>query len=129
MKTALVTGISGQDGAYLARILLEKGYQVWGTSRDAQLPSFKNLDRLGIRKDVQLASVALNDFRSVLQVLFKVRPDEIYRWKPRKASTLAHSISWRRSGSPEKGSSSTTRVPANVSEIRAAKQPPRRPRS
>jgi GDPmannose 4,6-dehydratase len=78
MKKALVTGISGQDGAYLAKLLLEKGYQVWGTSRDAQVSSFKNLERLSIRNDVQLASVALNDFRSVIQVLFKVQPDEIY---------------------------------------------------
>jgi len=78
MKTALVTGISGQDGAYLAKLLLEKGYQVWGTSRDAQISSFKNLERLSLRKEVQLASVALNDFRSVIQVLFKVQPDEVY---------------------------------------------------
>src|SRR5215472_9245342 len=78
MKKALVTGISGQDGAYLARLLLEKGYQVWGTSRDAQISSFRNLERLSIRKEVQLASVALNDFRSVIQVLFKAQPDEIY---------------------------------------------------
>jgi GDPmannose 4,6-dehydratase len=78
MKKALVTGISGQDGAYLARLLLEKGYQVWGTSRDAQISSFRNLERLSIRNDVQLASVALNDFRSVIQVLFKAQPDEIY---------------------------------------------------
>ena len=78
MKRALVTGISGQDGSYLARLLLEKGYEVWGTSRDAQVSSFKNLERLSIRKDVRLASVALNDFRSVIQVLFKAQPDEIY---------------------------------------------------
>jgi GDPmannose 4,6-dehydratase len=78
MKKALVTGISGQDGAYLAKLLLQNGYQVCGTSRDAQMSSFRNLDRLGIRREVELASVALNDFRSVLQVLFKVQPDEIY---------------------------------------------------
>jgi GDPmannose 4,6-dehydratase len=78
MKTALVTGISGQDGAYLARLLLEKGYEVWGTSRDALVSSFENLERLSIRKDVRLASVALNDFRSVIQVLFNAQPDEIY---------------------------------------------------
>ena len=78
MKKALVTGISGQDGAYLAQLLLQNGYDVCGTSRYAQISSFHNLDRIGIRKDVQLASVALNDFRSVLQVLFKVQPDEIY---------------------------------------------------
>jgi GDPmannose 4,6-dehydratase len=78
MKTALVTGISGQDGAYLAKLLLDKGYQVCGTSRDAQIASFRNLERLKIRRDVRLESVALSDFRSVIQVLFKVQPDEIY---------------------------------------------------
>ena len=89
MKTALVTGISGQDGAYLARLLLEKGYQVYGTSRDAQISSFKNLERLNIRKDVELASVALNDFRSVIQVLFKVQPDEIYNLAGQSSVSLS----------------------------------------
>lgn len=78
MKTALITGISGQDGAYLARYLLKLGYEVWGTSRDAQVASFTNLDRLDIRQQVRLESLALNDFRSVLQVLAKVQPDEVY---------------------------------------------------
>lgn len=78
MKTALICGISGQDGAYLARFLLEKGYTVHGTSRDAQVSSFKNLDRLGIRDRLVLLSMALNDFRSVLQVIHRVKPDEIY---------------------------------------------------
>ncbi len=77
-KTALICGISGQDGAYLAQTLLEKGYTVHGTSRDAQTASFHRLDRLGIRDQVQLNSMALTDFRSVLQVLTKVEPDEIY---------------------------------------------------
>jgi GDPmannose 4,6-dehydratase len=89
MKTALVTGISGQDGAYLARLLLEKGYQVYGTSRDAQISSFKNLERLNIRKDVELASVALNDFRSVIQILFKVQPDEIYNLAGQSSVSLS----------------------------------------
>jgi GDPmannose 4,6-dehydratase len=78
MKKALITGISGQDGAYLAELLLRKGYEVCGTSRDAQMSSFRNLRIHGIKDRVQLESVALNDFRSVLQVLFKVEPDEIY---------------------------------------------------
>jgi GDPmannose 4,6-dehydratase len=78
MKKALITGISGQDGTYLARLLLKNGYAVWGTSRDAQMSSFRNLEILGIKDRVQLESAALNDFRSVLQVLFKVEPDEIY---------------------------------------------------
>lgn len=78
MKKALICGISGQDGSYLAQLLLRKGYEVVGTSRDAQMSSFDNLVQLGIRRDVRLESMALNDFRSVLQVLMKVRPDEVY---------------------------------------------------
>ena len=78
MKTALITGVSGQHGAYLAKLLLSKGYNVWGTSRDAQMASFRNLQRLKIREDLRLESVALSDFRSVIQVLFKAQPDEIY---------------------------------------------------
>jgi GDPmannose 4,6-dehydratase len=78
MKTALICGVSGQDGAYLAQLLLNKGYNVCGTSRDAQISSFNNLTRLGIREQIKLESVALNDFRSVLQVLTKIEPDEVY---------------------------------------------------
>lgn len=78
MKKALICGISGQDGAYLAQLLLNKGYLVCGTSRDAQISSFSNLLRLGIRDEVKLESMALTDFRSVLQLLTKIQPDEIY---------------------------------------------------
>jgi GDPmannose 4,6-dehydratase len=78
MKKALIFGVSGQDGAYLAKLLLSKGYTVYGTSRDAQVSSFRNLEYLGIRQQVQLESAALNDFRSVLQVLKKTQPDEVY---------------------------------------------------
>ena len=78
MKTALITGVSGQNGAYLAKLLLSKGYKVWSTSRDAQMTSFRNLQRLKIGEDLRLESVALSDFRSVIQVLFKAQPDEIY---------------------------------------------------
>jgi GDPmannose 4,6-dehydratase len=77
-RTALISGISGQDGAYLARFLLEKNYRVVGTSRDAQLSSFSNLKRLGIEDRVDVTSMAMNDFRSVLQTLAQVEPDEVY---------------------------------------------------
>jgi GDPmannose 4,6-dehydratase len=77
-KKALICGISGQDGAYLGRLLLDKGYEVHGTSRDAQIGVFANLQVLGIRERIIIHSMALNDFRSVLQVLAKVQPDEIY---------------------------------------------------
>jgi GDPmannose 4,6-dehydratase len=78
MKKALICGISGQDGAYLAQFLLTKGYKVIGSSRDAQISSFSNLVCLKIRDQIEVESVALNDFRSVLQALIKVEPDEIY---------------------------------------------------
>ncbi|WP_446008220.1 GDP-mannose 4,6-dehydratase [Candidatus Electrothrix sp.] len=78
MKTALISGASGQDGAYLAGLLLEKGYRVYGASRDAQSCSFSNLHHLGIRKQVKTVSLAINDFRSVLQVLQGTEPDEVY---------------------------------------------------
>ncbi len=63
-RRALICGVSGQDGAYLAQLLLGKGYQVWGTSRNAD--------------QVKTISMSLTDFRSVLQVISKVQPDEIY---------------------------------------------------
>ncbi len=77
-KRALIAGISGPDGSYLAKFLLEKGYEVIGASRDAQAASFSNLEKLDIRDKVKTVSMSLNDFRSVLQTLVQVRPDEIY---------------------------------------------------
>ena len=78
MRTALICGVSGQDGAYLAKLLLEKGYHVVGTSRDAQVANFGNLDRLSIRDQVELESMVLTDFRSTLQTIRKAKPDEVY---------------------------------------------------
>lgn len=75
---ALICGVSGQDGAYLARLLLGKGYEVYGTSRDAQASAFANLKRLGVFDQVKKISLAVNDFRSVLQAVVQVEPDEIY---------------------------------------------------
>jgi len=77
-KRALICGISGQDGAYLARFLLTRGYTVYGSSRDAQISSFRNLIRLGIRDQVETVSMSLIDFRSVLQNLMRIKPDEVY---------------------------------------------------
>ncbi len=78
MKTALICGISGQDGAYLAQLLLNRGYKVYGGSRDAQMSSFNHLTRLGIRQNVETVSISINDFRSVLQTLQRTQPDEVY---------------------------------------------------
>jgi GDPmannose 4,6-dehydratase len=78
MKRALVVGGSGQDGAYLAQLLLDKGYAVVVTSRDAESSRFTGLARLGILDRVTLASVAPNDFRSVLYALDRFMPEEVY---------------------------------------------------
>lgn len=78
VKTALIAGATGQDGAYLSRHLLKMGYRVIGTSRDAQNCDTHRLERLGIKADVELVSLAPNDFRSVLKVLSSLIPDEIY---------------------------------------------------
>lgn len=77
-KIALICGVSGQDGAYLASFLIAKNYQVWGTSRDAQGSSFNNLSRLGIRNQVNCISMVPEDFRSVLVALRASQPDEVY---------------------------------------------------
>lgn len=78
MKKALIIGVSGQDGAYLAEFLLKQGYEVFGGSRDAGVNAFSSLQKIGIKENVKPVSVSLIDFRSILQVLNKIKPDEIY---------------------------------------------------
>jgi len=75
---ALICGIGGQDGAYLSRLLLEKGYEVVGTSRDANAATFGSLRELGILSRVETVSMAVNDFQSVLHTLKRHSPDEVY---------------------------------------------------
>jgi len=75
---ALICGVGGQDGAYLAQFLLDKGYEVIGTSRDATSSSFDSLRQLGIFDRVKTVSMAINDFRSVLHTVKLFAPDEIY---------------------------------------------------
>jgi GDPmannose 4,6-dehydratase len=77
-RCALICGVGGQDGAYLAALLLAKGYAVIGTSRDAASMSRRGLTALGIEPRVEVVPMALNDFRSVLQTITRYRPDEIY---------------------------------------------------
>ena len=77
-RRALICGVSGQDGAYLSKLLLDKGHEVWGTSRDAQMSSFALLRELKIADQVKTIPMSLTDFRSVLKVISKVQPDEIY---------------------------------------------------
>jgi GDPmannose 4,6-dehydratase len=76
--TALIFGISGQDGSLLAKHLLTQGWTVHGTSRDAELNEFANLTRLGIRNSVTAHSANPIDFRSVIQVIERTAPDHVY---------------------------------------------------
>ncbi len=77
-RTALICGVGGQDGAYLAAHLLDHGYTVVGTSRDAQASRFDGLTTLGIRDRVRAVSMSPVDFRSTLQAVTRAAPDEIY---------------------------------------------------
>jgi len=78
MKKALITGISGQDGAYLARFLLDKGYEVYGTYRRLSTPNFWRLEYLEIFDDVNLIPADLSDTGSIIEALKISEPDEIY---------------------------------------------------
>jgi len=90
-KRALIFGISGQDGSYLAQLLLAKGYAVFGTSRDAELSSFRNFSILNIRQQLTLLSASLADFRSVMQVIKVVDPHEIYNLSGQSSVGLSFS--------------------------------------
>jgi GDPmannose 4,6-dehydratase len=77
-KTALITGISGQDGAYLAKTLLEKGYRVVGAQRRNAGINSGRLEELGILADVELADMELLEESNIRAALRKLQPDEIY---------------------------------------------------
>jgi GDPmannose 4,6-dehydratase len=77
-KTALICGVSGQDGSYLAKFLLGKGYTVWGSSRCVQGSTSDNLRILDLLGRVKLISMAPEDFQSVYQTIKQIQPDEIY---------------------------------------------------
>ena len=77
-KTALITGISGQDGAYLAKTLLERGYRVVGTYRRTSAMPTNRLDELGVAQQVEFVDMELLEESNIRHVLQKLKPDEIY---------------------------------------------------
>lgn len=77
-STALITGVTGQDGPYLARFLLEKNYKVIGTVRSYRHARLENLDYLGIQDRVVIEELDLQDMANVIRVLKKYQPDELY---------------------------------------------------
>jgi len=78
MKKALITGIRGQDGAYLAKLLLEKGYEVFGADRRSGDSSLWRLKELGIEKEVKIVYMDLLELTNIMRVLEKIQPDEVY---------------------------------------------------
>lgn len=78
MKHALITGITGQDGAYLAKFLLDKGYRVFGLIARRSTPTIWRLEYLGIQNDVQLIEGDITDLSSILRAFHRAKPNEVY---------------------------------------------------
>lgn len=78
MKTAFITGITGQDGSYLAKLLLEKNYKVIGTVRSHRCVNTNNFIYLGIENDIIIEELDLLDMANIIHLMQKYKPDEIY---------------------------------------------------
>jgi GDPmannose 4,6-dehydratase len=102
MKTALITGILGQDGPYLAKFLLEKNYKVYGLIRRYSNPNFSNLDFLGITDKIEYVSGDMIDESSLINVIKTIQPSEVYNlaaqsfvgssWDQSKVTTEINSL-------------------------------------
>lgn len=102
MKTAFITGILGQDGPYLAKLLLEKNYKVYGLIRRYSNPNFSNLDFLGITDKVEYVSGDMTDEYSLINIIKTIHPDEVYNlaaqsfvassWDQSKVTTEVNSL-------------------------------------
>lgn len=80
VKKALITGITGQDGALMAKFLLEKGYEVYGTYRRLSTPNFWRLQFLEVFDKINLIPIDLSDTTSIIEALKIVEPDEVYHF-------------------------------------------------
>ena len=80
MKKAIITGITGQDGAYLTELLLEKGYEVYGTYRRTSSVNFWRLEELGVKnhENLHLIEYDLTDQANTIRMVMEIQPDEIY---------------------------------------------------
>jgi len=77
-KKALITGITGQDGAYLSKLLLEKGYKVYGAFRRAAELNLKKLKFLGVEEEIEYIPIELLEFTNIYRTMEKTAPEEIY---------------------------------------------------
>lgn len=78
MKSAFIIGITSQDGAYLSKFLLEKGYRVYGGYRRTSTPNFWRLDELNVTQQIELVEVDILDAGNLVRVLSRLEPDEVY---------------------------------------------------
>jgi GDPmannose 4,6-dehydratase len=90
-KTAIITGITGQDGAYLSKLLLEKGYRVIGLVRSYIAPNAGNLQYLGIEDDVSLEYCDLQDHSQIINLIARVQPAEIYNLAAQSSVSMSFS--------------------------------------
>jgi GDPmannose 4,6-dehydratase len=88
-KKALIIGISGQDGAYLSRLLLEKKYEVYGTSRDIGDKNFEGIRSIGVEDEVKKIKMMPSNFKDVYSTISKVLPDEIYNLSGQSSVSLS----------------------------------------
>jgi len=88
-KVALITGISGQDGAYLSRLLLKEGYKIIGLVRSHSDSDLKGLHYLGIADKIKIEECDLSDFSQVIKVIEQYKPDEIYNLAAQSSVSLS----------------------------------------
>ncbi|HYE53310.1 MAG TPA: GDP-mannose 4,6-dehydratase [Chitinophagaceae bacterium] len=89
VKTALITGITGQDGAYLARLLLKNNYRVIGLVRSLYGANVAKLRYLGIHKNIELKDCDLTDLSQVIKILNEYKPDEVYNLAAQSSVSLS----------------------------------------
>jgi GDP-mannose 4,6-dehydratase len=90
MKTAIITGVSGQDGIYLAKFLLQKGYRVVGTLRSYRNTNYKNFKYLNIENNIIFEEIDLLDISNVIRIFQKYKPDEIYNLAAQSSVGLSY---------------------------------------
>ena len=78
MKKALITGVTGQDGAYLTKLLLDKGYKVYGAYRRISHPVMTRLEWLGVHRDIEMVDFDLSEVNNINRLIRDIQPDELY---------------------------------------------------
>ncbi len=86
---ALIVGVSGQDGAYLSKFLIDKGYDVFGTSRDLEAASFDGLEYLGVDSLITKMKMIPSDFEAVYEIISSIQPNEIYNLSGQSSVSLS----------------------------------------